>query len=219
MLKLFVLSQSKVDQSRGETDYVRIEPIMLGPPLVCPVCGQMVSGRVWLDPHRVELRRWGRRFGDIVFGPGDHLLVSERFVNAWAQSRLTGLTGFDPVEIVKVTRRGEGEDIPPAYWHVEAVRSKAAIDEQRSGIEWDGDQTVCRECRFRGDDCEIIRLDRVILEPEPLPTEDLFYPRGLWGVLLASDRFAEFCLQHQFLNALLIPAEDFSFRYDHLRRR
>jgi hypothetical protein len=60
-----------------------------------------------LPPIRVELETWGKRFGDLVFGVGNDVLVCERFRNEFLRSGLAGLSGFAPAEMVKViARRG-----------------------------------------------------------------------------------------------------------------
>ena len=199
------------------TDFLEADPFVLGESARCPACGGLLHNRMWMPPHRVELTAWGPRFGDVAFGSVDDFLVSARFVDAWAASGLVGLTGFDPVEIVKVSQRTKGGDVlPPAYWRVNTPFSRAAIDEQASGIRWEGGGSICSECRFRGYGSTIKRLDRVVLETAPRPAEDIFFARGLWGVRIASERFATFCAEHEFLNVKLTSAENFSFRYDHL---
>jgi hypothetical protein len=212
----FVVENAKLNESTYATDFLAADPVVLVDAAPCPACGGPLEDRRWLPPHRAEITAWGPQFGDIAFGPGDDLLVSERFVDAWRKSGLVGLSGFDPVEIVKVDVRGKGrEAVTPAYWRVDIPFSKAMIDEESSGICWHPGGTICPECRFRANNV-IMRLDRVVLAAHPQPAEDIFFARGLWGVRIASERFAAFCAQHDLLNVKLIPAENFSFRYDYL---
>lgn len=214
MSEFFVLERPRLDQSTAPTDYLKADPFHVGEPPQSPRCGSFVGSRPWLPPYRVELTRWGPRFGDIVFGSGASLLVSERFARVWQQRGLVGLSGFDPVEVAKVSRRTrQGDFTPPQYRRVSVLRSRAAVDEARSGIEWEGGHAVCSECRLRGLGSVIRRLCRVVLEPEPPATEDLFYARGLGGVILASERFKALSDEQGFLNTLLIPATEFSFEY------
>jgi hypothetical protein len=160
-----------------------------------------------LPPYRVEIETWGKAFGDVVFGFGTDLLVSERFASLWKEAGLVGLDGFDPVEIVKVVRRARLKDDPPRYFRVDVVRSRAAIDDAASALEREG-ESVCPDCRLGG---IIHRARRIVLEPSPLPVEDVFVARGLPGTILASERFRAFCISQNILNAVLIPASEFSF--------
>jgi hypothetical protein len=159
--------------------------------------------RAWIPPFRAEIETWGTTFGDVVFGPGESILVSDRFRALWEPSDLIGLTGFDPVEIVRVRMRGERiRGDAPRYFHALPVHAAVALDHARSGVRWQRAPT-CPACRQGVSD----GYDRLVLEGEP--RENVFVPRGL-GVLLADDRFARFCFENQISNCQLTPAEQAS---------
>jgi hypothetical protein len=152
------------------------------------------------------LELWGSAFGDLVFGTAYKLLVSDRFKTLFAESGLRGLEGFGPVEITRVIRRSKKapKGTPPGYYCVSAVRSRAVIDQPASGFEW-REPPTCREC-YKGHD--IKRWKRIIFEPGTWSGEDVFEARGLSGYF-TSERFKEFCDEHDIKNAALIPAEEY----------
>jgi hypothetical protein len=204
----YVLENSRITGSAYETEFIDEDPVNVGDAPRCEACGEYVGMLRWLPPYRVELELWGRDFGDLVFGAGGNPLVSERFTALFRQEGLTGLEGFDPVEVVRIRdrRKPKRKSTPPTYLYVNVVRSKAAVDDKRSGIERSGPVT-CQECRSYGVD----RAKRIIIDPAGWAGEDLFIARGLTGRIIASERFKSFCDRHEIRNAVLIPAEEYSF--------
>jgi hypothetical protein len=208
MSKLYVLRNNPIrPETAFDTSFFSVEPVRRGDAPRCPTCGGPLGSLRWLPPYRVEMETWGETFGDIAFGPGSDLLVSERFAFLWEEAGLVGLDGFDPVEIVKVTRHARLKDDPPRYFRVEVVRSEAAIDDAASGLNRKAGP-ICPDCRIGG---IIDRVRGIALEPSPAPVEDLFVARGLPGTILASERFRAFCARQNILNAVLIPASEYSF--------
>jgi hypothetical protein len=204
----YVLENSRITGSAYETEFIDEEPVNLGDAPRCEACGGYVGMLRWLPPYRVELELWGKDFGDMVFGAGVNPLVSERFASLFRGEGLSGLEGFDPVEVVRVRyrRRPKTRPTPPAYLHVSVVRGRAAVDDDRSGIERNG-PVACQECRSHGVD----RARRIIPDLTGWEGEDLFIARGLTGRIIASERFRSFCERHEIKNAVLIPAEEYSF--------
>ncbi len=190
---------------RGDTGAGEEPPWNRGEAPVCPACGEYVGLLPWLPPHRAELVCYDREFGDLAFPGGESILVSERFKSLYHQYELIGLTGFEPVEIVRVVRRARCPKIPPPYYHVQVTRTEAAIDLGRSGFVWTHPEKVCRVCREGGG---IRRWERIIIEEPTWKGEDIFIPRGL-TIIVTSERFKRFCDQEQFINAVLVPAEEF----------
>lgn len=201
---VYSIERSGPEVGEATTDFLQAHPHNVGDGLLCKACGQPIGMLRWEPPLRAEIETWGTQFGDLVFGPGDSFLVSERFKTFWERSDLRGLHGFEPVEVVKVRRRGKRINAaPPQYFRVWAGRSDVAVDRSRSGIQWvNPPDPACEVCRGGG-----IKKgwERIILETEP--AEDLFIARGLSGQLLASERFKRFCEEHAITNCRLIPAE------------
>lgn len=159
-----------------------------------------------MPPFRAELEAWGTAFGDLAFGPGDSVLVSDRFRTAFVAENLSGLDGFEEVEIVHVTRHHQLDGEPPTYFHARPQIGPAALDDAASEVAREGG-AACHQCRLDG----IRRAERVVLEPDTWSGEDLFIARGLPGTYLASERFERFSRVHGFHNAVLLPAEKYGF--------
>lgn len=193
-------------QTRYDTDFVDAEPSNTGEPARCPKCGRPIGMLPWLPPFRAELRIYGQTFGDVAYGPAGNILVSARFAETYQLERLVGLVGFEAVEIVGVQRRGgSGADQPtPRYVHAAITAGGAVIDEARSRLRRSGPVT-CDVCRSDG-------LDTVtgfLLDKGTWTGEDVFYPRGLSGIAVASERFRDFIARHQFTNVNLIPTQEY----------
>jgi hypothetical protein len=205
---LFVLRNPKSEESSALTDFVQAERLRVGEAPRCETCRRAIGSLPWLPPYRVNLSTWGSRFGDIAFGPGDDLLVSERFAAEWNTSELVGLQGFDPAEAVRVVRHRRFDGPVPIYLRVSVTRSSTAVDESRSGIERQNGG-VCPDCRLGG---LVTRIRRVVLESGPV-AEDVFIARGLPGIYLASRRFYTFCRANGISNAVFTPSVDYSVNW------
>jgi hypothetical protein len=172
----------------------------------CPECGRFIGSLEWLPPYRVELESWGEQFGDIVIATGMHVLVSNRFRDIYEQTGLTGLSGFEPVTIVKITRHRELYGSPPAYLKVNVTRSQAIRDQAASGCEWSENREVCPVCLFPPGGL-IKRWKRVAIIAATWQGEDIFIPRGGGGII-TSRRFKGICEAHRIANASFVPAEE-----------
>lgn len=203
---LYLLSNPKTP-GRATTDFLSVEPENVGDAPRCPACKRPVGMLRWMPPYRVELAAWGPTFGDIAFGTGGDLLVSDRFVSLWRKEALVGLEGFEPVEVVRVRRRGKTRASPPRYLHVSVLRSHAAVDQEKSGFEW-GVPPSCKVCRM-GD--ELKGWDRIVLEAPA--AENVFVARGLPGEILADDRFRSFCENNDIENAYFVPGPAAGHRF------
>jgi hypothetical protein len=206
-VQFYILEHPSDGHDDALTDFLSAPGTKRGDAPRCPKCGGFVGLLQTLPPIRVELETWGRRFGDLVFGGGNDVLVCERFKDAFLRSGLTGFFGFAPIEVVKViARRGKLPKQMPNYFYAVPGRSRAAIDDRKSGLEYRRPWT-CEECRIG----YMARHHRVVLEANTWSGEDVFVARGLPGTIIASERFKEFCDRHVFSNCLLIAAE----RYHH----
>ena len=208
-MKLFVLQNPKAGRGDAVTDFVPVDGAPTGDAPRCEVCGRYVGMLPLLSPARVELEGWGSLWGDIAFGPGDQVLISERCKRAVAEAGLNGFARLDPVVVEKVRRRRPSiKGDPPDYWLATVARSRAMLDESASGLEREDDGTVCTECGLGG---VIKRLRRVVLRPGTWSGEDVFFARGLPGTILASERFKSLCETAGLANCSLVDAATFSF--------
>ena len=162
-----------------------------------------------IPPIRLEIKSWGFAWGDIAFGTGMQILVSEKLKSQFLAEGLDGITRFDSVEIVRAKRNKSVETTFPTYYLASIKISRAAIDELSSGLVRD-ETLVCNECRVGR---VIKRIDKIILEPDTPPTEDIFIARGLPGTILVSERFKLVCEMDKLLNCSFVPAEEFSFDF------
>jgi hypothetical protein len=162
----------------------------------------------WLEPRRAEFEVWSAESGDIAFGPGDGLLVTERFAARFQEAGLTGLRGFEPVEIGRVVRRGGGRgSLPrcPTYLYVTTAHGGARLDPFASGMET-RERVTCNVCRSGF----ILRYARVRLSDGTWSGEDVFFAWGLPGLTLVSERFAEWFVANGINNGTLVPADKYS---------
>lgn len=189
-----------------DTRFDTVEPDNLGAPPPCPKCGRTIGMLTWLPPYRVELELYGRGLGDFVEGHGHEVLVSERMAKAFRAEGLTGLLGFQLVEVVRVRRKSKGPKLSPVPRYCVAVPclGRGAVDEARSHLRRDKPVT-CPECRSTGVDT----IHGFTLESGSWQGEDVFRPRGLQGDIVVSERFAEFVKRHGFTNMKLIPTEEY----------
>jgi hypothetical protein len=188
----------------AETCFTKEDDYRYGDAVRCHACGAFVSMLTWLPPFRVELELYGKQFGDFAFGPGEDFLVSQAFREVYYQYGLTGLTGFDPVEAIKITAKSRRkiESRPPMYFRVQAGYGQTALDLAASGFEW-LEQPTCSHCYT----ATIVRWKRLVLEEGTWTGEDIFRPRGMAGETMVSQRFKDACQRHAIKNAVFTPAE------------
>jgi hypothetical protein len=169
----------------------------------CPACGSAVSMLPWLPPLRVVLQLYGNMFGDFVFlHGGADFLVSQKFRDAYYQHGLTGLLGFDPVQVIMAKSRRKHLGAPPRYFRVCANYGQTALDLASSEFEW-LEKPTCPVCRT----ATIVRWKRLVVDQSTWTGEDAFRPRGMAGETMVSQRFKDACEQHDIKNAVFTPAE------------
>jgi hypothetical protein len=188
------------------TDFSPATPHNVGKAPTCQSCGKALGMLPWLPPYRAEIEYWGEKAGDIVFGPSNELLVSEKFKLAYKDDNLNGLCGFLPVEITKSTYHNNKTEINKTkYYCVTIGLSRAAIDISSSGVVFD-EPVTCNECRIGG----ILKsIDRIFIEDGTWSGEDIFFARGLPGVIITSDKFKQFFKKNGIENGVLKKASEF----------
>jgi len=205
-MRFYVIKKPR-KETRYDTEFAYLKPHPRGDAPRCPVCGGYTGMLTALPPYNIELELWDTGYGDIAFGPGNHILVSERFKILWEEHVLAGLDGFAPVSIEKVIKHVRFEASPPEYYLTSVVQSEAVIDQIQSGFEWEsGEEPKCDHCRLGG----IKRWKRIVLEPDTWSGENLFRPRGLSGTIMVDQRFKEFADQFKITNCCLIPSEEYA---------
>jgi hypothetical protein len=139
-------------------------------------------------------------------------MVSERFREAYERERLRGIEMFyPPAEIVRVGRRKTG-DIPegmPTYYLVKIRWGRGDMDDAASQVVRKPDG--CTYCHGTP-----IRYERLVIKGGSWEGDDLFTPRGLFGVIMASERLKAMVEKYSLKNVWIIPAEKYA--YDEKRR-
>lgn len=150
---------------------------------------------------------YGQELGDFLRCPGYECLISERLADAFRAEGLTGLSGFHPVEVVRVKRMGKNSLKPltvPRYCVVSPCFGRAAVDHVLNRVRVSKPAT-CPECRATGIDA----VHGFVLEPGTWAGEDIFRPRGMQGDVVVSERFKDFAERHQWTNVRLTPVEQY----------
>lgn len=190
-------------QGDADTCYSEEEGYNQGDAASCPACGGATSLLSWLPPYRVVIELHGKEFGDFVFIPaGNDFLVSQKFREVYYSNGLTGLSGFDAVEVLRVKTRRKRLPNPPAYFRVTASYGQTALDLKASGLEWH-EPPKCDYCRS----AMKIRWQCLIVEDGTWSGEDAFRPRGLSSRIIVTQRFKDACEQNGITNAVFTPAE------------
>lgn len=189
-----------------DTRFDKAEPVKRGDAPRCPKCGETMGMLRWLSPYRAELELHGEGWGDFVEGPGYEVLISERLAEAVRKEGLTGLLGFEPVEVVRVRGRRKKSKalVAPRYVVVTPCLGRGAVDEARSRLR-QVKPVTCLECRSGGLDS----IHGFALEAGTWNGEDVFRPRGFRGCIVVSERFTGFIQRHGFTNMKLIPTEEY----------
>ncbi|HLL06190.1 MAG TPA: hypothetical protein VK539_36800 [Myxococcaceae bacterium] len=101
-------------------------------------------------------------------------------------------------------RRGSKSGPPPQYLFVTPVYGHTALDLERSRMHISKPRT-CTWCRSTGVDA----IDGLALEEGTWTGEDVFRPRGLWGIILVSQRFRRFAEHRALSHYTFIPIDKY----------
>jgi len=199
------------EDALGGTSAVKEEGFQVGHAPECSKCGRCIGMLTWLPPFRIELESWGKEFGDIVKAGATDLLVSHRFKHHYESHELTGLIGFEPVEIVRVKRHRKSNAELPEYFKASVVRSQTSIDQEASGFEWQDDRPVCPECLWKRAGGTLRGYKSIIIKSGTWAGEDTFCPRGSPANVIVSRRFRDVCVENQLKNVVFLPAERYAW--------
>ena len=209
-MEFFILTRKPRTEYGGtyDTQYLVVDGARYGDAPRCRLCARPTGARTWLPPFRVEIELFGRQFGDVVTGfGGGAFLVSPRFEDVVRSQHLTGLEGFEPVEVAEVSSRSfDGE--PPAYRRVDISPSETAIDVEQTGIER-REPIQCAHCLTS----DINGIRSIVIDEATWRGEDVFSPRGIPGLIAVSERFRDVCMDNEITNITLVSAHDFVETY------
>lgn len=170
---------------------------------VCEECKLPVGMREWVSPRKVKLSK--PSFGDFVFGTFATFLCSERFKVEYEKSGLKGIVEFQDVDTVKVKNSRKEKVQPPKYYHVKIKRGGARIDEIKSNLIREPGEELCQICKVG----TIKSFEAVYIENNTWNGDDIFYPTGLPGKIITSQKFYDFIKQNNFTSISLIPAKEY----------
>jgi hypothetical protein len=156
----------------------------------------------WLPPYRAELQAYGKALGDIAFGPGGDLLVSDRFRTAWEAANLRGLE-FAPLERLRVRPARLGKKTP-TYFYASPELHGTQVDVDRSLIERDQPIT-CNKCKSGG--AQTVR--GFVIDESSWTGEDMFRAWGLSGSIIVTDRVRQLRDDYGLTNINLTPVEEY----------
>jgi hypothetical protein len=208
-MKFFILINPKAGDGDAVTDFIPLKSSPLGRAPQCISCERFIGMMPLVPPIRLKLQLWGDRWGDIAFGPGDQILVSAKLEMLFVGAGMTGFERFDASTITGVKKPRHVKDGPPHYKLATIRLGKAAVADIPSGLIREN-STTCRECHNDG---LIKRADCIVIEPGTWSGEDVFFARGLPGVIVVSERFKSLCDANALANCRLMKAGDFSFDY------
>lgn len=190
-----------------ETEFEKDAPVIRGEPAMCPVCKEgFISMKPWLPPRRALIRVWGKELGDVAFGPGNELLVSEYFRLAWIEHGLRGLDVFEPVEVVRLTPARLAR-AAPSFHCILPKLGTTSLDFSRSTIERSGEP----DCLFCGKGSVKNAIHGVVIAEETWGGEDIFRPLGLVGSVIVTSRFREMVAAKSLKNFGLVPVERYTW--------
>ncbi|HQF14957.1 MAG TPA: hypothetical protein PLS55_13785 [Thermogutta sp.] len=152
-------------------DAVHTDDAVIGEPPRCEACGKFIGMRAWLPPLKVNFWVCRQGYRDLIYPPGDDILVSLRFREIFADKGLRGLSSFDPVELAKVRPRSRAKEPPPAYFRALVCRSQAVVDEAASGYEAREPGPTCPVCLVGP---PVSRWKGIVIKEETWPGEDIF---------------------------------------------
>ena len=192
--------------SSHETQFDKMEPVHRGEIAdcrTCPACGRSVGSLPWLPPYRAELKAYGKALGDVAFGTGRNLLVSDRFRNAWEGAHLRGLV-FTPLERLRIRPPRLGKK-GATYFHVAPQLFGTEIDLERSNLEHE-EPIKCSKCKYGG---LLLSIRGFAINEKSWTGEDMFRPWGLSGDIVVTDRVRQLRDEHSLTNINLTPVEQY----------
>ena len=167
----------------------------------CPRCGNEIAPSNWLPPYHLKLT--GKQFGDLCSsGYGRHFLLSERFIDAYSAAGLVGLEVLGHPAKLRVPKKLQ--ESPSPYKMVRPRDVFTHLDEEASGLEI-FKLVGCDHCRV----AQRTKVQRLRIDEETWDDEDIFYPTGLYGVLVVTRRWVELVDQHHFTNFYFTHQDDY----------
>ena len=183
----------KVDPQYGESEK-------------CPLCGRAVSNKEWLEPRKIRLSN--TRYADHLYYwfCNYPFVVSERFVEVYKESNLSGIKEFLPLEVVKVSRMRKNSPKPPRYFIATIPFTKnVTIDVDKTIVVGKDRDWKCELCSPFGKVRD--HFEKLTLNTTNWSGEDIFEVYNLG--IVASQRFKDFVEENNFTNFEFIKIADY----------
>lgn len=189
---------------RFRTDFYYDDSVAKSDAPRCPLCGAFVGMLVSMPPYRVRLETWGTGFGDLAFWMSD-FLVSDRFRDAYQHSGLSHIGDFESVEVLSIRRYVKFSGETPSYFRAMPKIGSARIDPNASELVCSDDkEPECKVCLSGAG--AVKRWKRVAIDKSSWNGDDVFYPYGLTGTLVVTERFVNWSARFDFRNLVLNDA-------------
>lgn len=167
----------------------------------CPLCGRPVFMRRWEAPRKMRLTNthYPDRLTDWLIEP---LVVSDRFMNAFQEEKLTGILSFSEIEVVNFTSQKRKKKPAPRYFWTELCYSESVrVDVQKTVLYGQKYDWSCALCNPFGSTCD--KIERMVLDTERWDGTDVFQVYSVGTV--CSQRFFDFVADGGFTNFNLVP--------------
>jgi hypothetical protein len=203
MMPFFVLHP--VVGSERETEFGETPPVHLGAAPECPKCGSFVGSKPWLPPYRAIVKGHGHELGDVAFGVGSSLLVSEALRRAWETAGLRGIVRFAELDELQV-RPAKLASNPVRFFQASVEYGTTSVDEQKSIIDRSG-AVKCQQCKTGG----VLRsIHGFSIDEGTWDGQDLFYAWGLPGTIIVTDAVRQLASRLALKNVNLTAVEDYT---------
>jgi hypothetical protein len=169
----------------------------------CPSCGRHVGSLPWSPPFNAEVTAHGRAYGDVAFGAGCELLLSETAVQAFAS-----LPAFPRAEPASITVPvGTAAGSWPAYFVVRPCLTAVAIDEGASKVFREPRALpLCSRCS-----APVGKIDGFAIDESSWEGEHLFRSAHLVGVTIVTQRLVDIAEQSRLRNVTATPSEEYLY--------
>lgn len=202
------LTQSPDEQYKGKwCDAMEVDDER-GPFEKCPLCGRPVSMLKWEEPRKIRLT--STKYPDYLqYWLLDSFVISERFMHAYNEADLKGISSFSKVEVVKVAHKKLWDPDPPKYYYANINFSKTIrIDTNKTVYHGQRTDWKCPVCNPLG---QIINaIEHIELDASQWDGIDIFRVYGT-GDFFCSEKFYEFVKLNKFTNFNLVPVDEYTW--------
>lgn len=174
----------------------------------CPECGKAISLLQWIEPRKIRLTS-GKYPDRLSHWLHEKLVVSERFVECYQAEGLTGITAFQPIEIVKAAGKNAN---PPKYFRAEiAYTKKVRVDPEKTILSGSKSESLyCALCNPFGSTCSA--LHKLVLNLDDTSDDKLYDIFQVYSIgVVMSQKFYDCVKKYDLTNFDLISSEEYTW--------